>query len=68
MENHEKLIAENYAMKTENENLKARVNELDEKYRKACKAYCMQKKTIESKDRAIERLQIKILNLVNDYV
>ena len=68
MANQQKTIAENYSIKTENEALKARIVELEAKYGSACKAYYNMKKLAESKDRTIERLEGKILSLVNDYV
>lgn len=68
MANQQKTVAENYSIKTENEALKARITELEAKYGSACKAYYNMKKLAESKDRTIERLEGKILSLVNDYV
>lgn len=68
MGNQQKTVAENYSIKTENEALKARIVELEAKYGSACKAYYNMKKLAESKDRTIERLEGKILSLVNDYV
>ena len=68
MGNQQKTLAENYSIKTENEALKARIVELEAKYGSACKAYYNMKKLAESKDRTIERLEGKILSLVNDYV
>ena len=68
MGNQQKTVAENYSIKTENEALKARIVELEAKYGSACKAYYNMKKLVESKDRTIERLEGKILSLVNDYV
>ena len=73
------IAAENQKLKAENAMLKVRLDKLEGKYAKACKAYCGLKelarenvidanKTIESKDRVIEKLERKILSLVNDYV
>ena len=68
MANQEKMIAENYSMKTENEKLNAHIEELEAKYKKACKAYYVMKKNAEIKDETIARLEKKILSLVNAYV
>lgn len=68
MANQEKMIAENYSMKTENEKLNTQIKELEAKYKKACKAYYVMKKSAENKDETIARLEKKILSLVNAYV
>ena len=68
MANQQKMVVEGYNLKTENENLKAQVKETELKYMKACKAYYDMKASAESKDKTIERLERKILSLVNVYV
>ena len=68
MPNHETAIAENSRLRAENERLKSRIKEIEDRYGKACKAYHDMKGIAESKDVIIERLERKILMLVNDYV
>lgn len=68
MANQQKMVVEGYNLKTENEKLKAQVKETELKYMKACKAYYDMKAKAESKDKVIERLERKILSLVNAYV
>lgn len=68
MPNHETAIAENSRLRAENENLRSRVKEIEDRYGKACKAYHDMKEIAENKNVVIERLERKILMLVNDYV
>lgn len=68
MANQQKMVVEGYNLKTENEKLKADIKALEAKYGKACKAYSAMKAEAESKDKTIERLERKILSLVNAYV
>ena len=64
--------AEISRLRSENKELKSRINELEEKYAKAVKAYYKLKgyaeDLVKSKDRTIEKKERKILALVDDYV